>query len=297
MKKFTITLIQLIREAKKLIGVALFATFFTHGANAQEVKFNNEAADTTRITSILIDECTHPDRGNVERIARLFINTPYATGTLDRDSVETLTENLDSLDCTTFVENVLALAYTAGERRQSWHDFTYNLRRMRYRGGTTDGYASRLHYISDWIVDNVSRGNLREITSEIPKVRYGVKSLDFMSTHRDKYPALADESNYRAIKNVEAGFSNHRFPYIKGNSVKSKNILSALRNGDIICFTTNIKGLDVTHLGIVTIIDGMPHIIHASSRAGKVIVDPLTLPDYIHRNRTDGIRVVRLRIE
>ena len=56
MKKFTITLIQLIREAKKLIGVALFATFFTHGANAQEVKFNNEAADTTRITSILIDE-------------------------------------------------------------------------------------------------------------------------------------------------------------------------------------------------------------------------------------------------
>ena len=41
----------------------------------------------------------------------------------------------------------------------------------------------------------------------------------------------------------------------------------------------------------------MPHIIHASSRAGKVIVDPLTLPDYIHRNRTDGIRVVRLRIE
>ena len=286
-----------LRQTLSRIAVATIITSATQLASAQEVIFGNEQADTTRITSILISESRQSDQGNIDRIAHLFIDTPYAAGTLDRDSTETLTVRLDSLDCTTFVENVLALAYTARERRQSWRDFTYNLRRMRYRQGEINGYPSRLHYVSDWIVDNISRGNLREITSEIPMVRYGVKSLDFMTSHRDLYPALADSGNFNGMKNVEAGFSNHRYPYIKGNAVKNKKVSSALRSGDIICFTTATRGLDITHMAIITIINGEPHIIHASRTAGKVIIDPLPLADYIHRNRNDGIRVLRLRVD
>jgi hypothetical protein len=285
------------KNFKKMGGAAIFALALCNSlqGNAQEVKFQHEATDTTRITTLLINECDNADRGNVERIARTFIGTPYAAGTLDRDSVETLTVNLDSLDCTTFVDNVLALAYTANERRASWQDFVYNLRRLRYRQGEVNGYASRLHYISDWIVDNVSRGNLKEVTAEHPEVRYSVKSLDYMTSHRNLYPALANDANYAAMRNVESGFSNHRYPYMKGSWTTEKKLAAFIHSGDIICFTTATKGLDVTHLAIAAVENGVVRIIHCSSAAGKVVVDPLTLAEYIRRNRVEGIRVVRLR--
>lgn len=279
---------------KSLLAPAIAAaTFFP--TNAQEVKFHNEAADTTRITTILIEECADKKPGDVARIAHKFIGTPYGAGTLEGDSIEKLTVNLDSMDCTTFVETVLALAYTANERRQSWRDFTYNLRRLRYRNGETDGYPSRLHYVSDWIVDNVARGNVREMTREITNARYAVKSLDFMTRNREKYPALADSSNYARMKNVESGFSNHRFPYLKASGLNDKKLMQVVNDGDIICFTTSIRGLDVTHMGIVTIIDGMPRLIHASSKEQHILIDPLSLGAYIARTRPEGIRIIRLR--
>lgn len=280
------------------LGLSIAAAICNPGSTkAQNTRFNNEYADTTKLTQILISESILETPGQVDRIAKLFIDTPYGAGTLDKYQEEALTVNLDSLDCTTFVETVLALAYTACEHRQSWQDFTYNLRRFRYRHGEIDEYASRLHYISEWILDNAARGNLREITADLPGVRYGVKSLDYMSTHRNKYPALSDDNTFAAIKNVEAGLSNHRYPYIKGSSVKNDKLASHLRNGDIICFTTAIKGLDVTHMAIITMIDGTPHLIHASRSSGKIILDPLSLSDYVRRNRNDGIRVLRLRID
>ncbi|MDE6528883.1 MAG: DUF1460 domain-containing protein, partial [Muribaculaceae bacterium] len=66
-------------------------------------------------------------------------------------------------------------------------------------------------------------------------------------------------------------------------------------DGDIVCFTTSTKGLDVTHMAIITIIAGSARMIHASSKAGKVILDPLTITEYVKRNRNEGIRIVRLR--
>ena len=277
--------------------VAICATMFLHAQAIapEEIRFHNERNDTARITDILINECNLPDRGNVSRIARLFIDTPYKGGTLEGDSIETLTINLDEFDCTTFVESVLALAYTAGENRPSWHDYAFNLRRIRYRNGEPNGYASRLHYISDWIIDNSARGNIREITGDTPGVKYNVKTLDYMTSHRDAYPALADSTTFAALKNAESGFSNHRFPYLRGSSLKEKDLLTVIREGDIICFTTSTKGLDVSHVAIATLADGKILIIHASSKAGKVVVDSLPLVDYVKRNRSDGIRILRLR--
>ncbi|MDE6086020.1 MAG: DUF1460 domain-containing protein, partial [Muribaculaceae bacterium] len=155
-----------------------------------EAVFHNEASDTVRINSLLIDasKIKNPQE-RVAFIGKQFINTPYVAGTLEGDTEE-LRVNIDELDCTTFVDNVLAIAYTAGEGRLSWRDFIYNLENMRYRSGTMNGYSSRLHYFSDWVVDNVHRGNFKEFTSHIPGCSWEVKTIDFMSSNRDKYPAL-----------------------------------------------------------------------------------------------------------
>lgn len=262
-------------------------------AHGQAIRFANEAADTARITRILVDECKQKSPGNVERLARQFIGTPYAGGTLEH-SPETLTINLDSLDCTTFVETVLALAYTAAENRPSWRDFAYNLRRMRYRNGETDGYASRLHYPSAWVVDNVSRGNLKELTGDLAGVRYNVKTLDYMSSHRDSYAALTDSANFVAAKRMESGFSNHRYPVLKTAQVKEKVLLPVAKSGDVVMFTTSAKGLDVSHMGILFFDGKNFRFIHASQKAGKVIEEPLTLSEYLKRHRSEGIRIIRL---
>lgn len=223
-----------------------------------------------------------------------FIGTPYVAGTLE-GSPEALTVNLDGMDCTTFVETVAAMALTVSERRNSWQDFLYNLEQLRYRQGRIDGYGSRLHYISDWVVDNTHRGLLREVTDRMPGVAYQVKTLDYMSTHRDAYPAMSDDAVYEKIKGSEVGYRSHRFPYIKSADLMSKKAASWLKSGDIIAFTTKTPGLDVSHVGIVVVKDGIPHILHASSKSGMVVLDPIPLAEYMRKNRNlTGARFIRI---
>lgn len=104
-----------------------------------------------------------------------------------------LAVSTSGLDCTTLVELSMALAKSVADGGDGWRDALYNLRDIRYRGGVVDGYASRLHYISDWITDNTYRRNIREVTSDAPRAKAQVASVNFMTVHRDKYPPLADQ--------------------------------------------------------------------------------------------------------
>ena len=283
-------------KTRLIILIAILAAGLDFSATAQRpTRFHNEAADTTRLTRMLINLSdigrTLSPQQLVAQAGRMMIDTPYGAGTLEGEP-EMVTVNLDSLDCTTFVENAIAMAMTIENHRNSWQDFIYNLETLRYKDGKVDGYPSRLHYISDWIVDNSHRGNLQEVTDRIGKADYIVKTLDFMSSNRNLYPALANDETFSKIKDREIGYRSHRYPAIKPQNVKSADI----REGDIIAITTTKKGLDVTLLGIAVEVDGEIHLMHASSKAKRVIIDPLTLSEYLRRNRTTaGIRVIRLK--
>lgn len=282
-----------------LTGVLLSMALASNSANPHDIRFHNEATDTTKINTILLDatkatEGMSPE-ARVAYIGKEFLGTPYVSGTLEGGDTETLTINLDEMDCTTYVETVMALAYTIGEGRTSWRDFAYNLERLRYRSGEMKGYGSRLHYPSDWVVDNVHRGNFKEVTGILAGCEHQVKSLDFITRNRDKYPALADSIAYDQIRNTELGYRNHRYPYIKTSKLAIKDISSQLREGDIILITTKTPGLDVQHMGIIVIEKGEPYLMHASSAAGSVVVDKHALKEYMRRNRSaTGIRVLRL---
>lgn len=263
------------------------------------VRWHNEQADTTRITEMLKEGAemrfANPSQC-VGWYARKFIGTPYVAHTLEGDE-ELLTVNLDELDCTTFVDIALALAYTTGEGRQGWHDFLYNLRRMRYRGGEVDGYSSRLHYNCDWVIDNSYRGNLMDMTRNVGNSRELIRTIDFMTSNREKYPALADSAQYARILNIENGYRNHKFPYIKTSELNSKEVQKNLKDGDVVAFVSNLKNLDVTHLGVIVKgDDGGWHVLHASSVDGKVEISEMPLAQFVKRNpRWIGIRVYRLR--
>ena len=228
--------------------------------------------------------------------ARMFEGVPYAAHTLEGDE-EVLTVRVDSLDCTTFVETAMALAFTIGEGRSSWRDFIYNLRRIRYRGGEIEGYPSRLHYISDWAVDNKYRGNIEDATTLFPRVTTMTRTIDFMTANRDRYPALADSANYARIRSIENGYRNHRFHYIKTIDLGAKDTRAAFHDGDVVALVSNLKNLDVTHMGIVVREDpsAEPYLLHASYSDGKVEVTARPLADFMKKNRQWlGLRVFRL---
>lgn len=277
----------------------LFAATCVVAAQAQgDVRFGNERVDTTFIAKLLDGGSSLGAGSPEERVAffgRAFIGVPYGAHTLE-GAEEILTVRTDSVDCTTFVETAMALAYTIGEGRGSWRDFVYNLRRIRYRGGEVDGYPSRLHYICDWAVDNKHRGNFKDATEMFPRVNHVQRTIDFMSAHRDSYPALADSANYARIRSVENGYRQHRFPYIKTADLALKATKSAFHNGDVVALVSNLKDLDVTHMGIVVKgEDGEPYLLHASSSHGRVEVTEKPLSDFMKRNRQwIGVRVFRL---
>ncbi|WP_294456112.1 N-acetylmuramoyl-L-alanine amidase-like domain-containing protein [uncultured Bacteroides sp.] len=256
-------------------------------------------ADSLRIDSLLNASSERSYKTNSERLlffAKSFIGTPYKGGTLDAGENETLIVRTDSLDCTTYVEAVLALYLSSFKDNPGYDDFSESLIYIRYRGGVIDGYASRLHYFSDWASDNEKKGILREVTQE---GEHDVRlcSLNYMTTHSDLYRQLKDnDSLISEISKVEKSWIDYKMPYIPKNVLNSSKADLPLEDGDILALTTNISGLDVLHLGFALWIDGRLHLLHASSLHGKVIIDTSTIFDYLkNRNKHTGIRVLRVK--
>lgn len=283
---------------KKILFILFFIPFFTcYGTTSEMINFHNESSDTCKISEILhktIDANLATPNERVGFIARQFLGLPYVAHTLEGDT-EMLTINVDELDCTTFVETVIAMAITAGEGSSSWRDYAKNLESIRYRDGLLNGYSSRLHYISDWIINNSSRENFREATLDIYGASHITKTINFMSTHRSSYNSLKNDIEFNNIKEIESNYINHKYPIIKKAALLNKATRNDLKDGDIIALTTNTNGLDVSHMGLIAIVDGVPHLMHASMKAMKVIIDPLPLHKYLNNSKSlTGIRVIRL---
>lgn len=118
-----------------------------------------------------------------------------------------------------------------------------------------------------------------------------------MTTHRDKYPQLADSATYARIKDSERVLHRAKSYFIPKTAVSSREVRDFLADGDVVFITTSIEGLDVSHAGVIFKDEkGVPHMLHASTTAGKVIEDPVALADYLARQKkATGIRIVRLR--
>ena len=153
---------------KRLLPLLLFGLVLTGNVAPAAAQVTAQSADSLYAVYLLSVVVPQPDVAHyVVAYAHLLEGTPYAAGSLDRDSVEQLQAHLQETDCTIFVETVLALARTAAKRERTWEAFGRELTALRYRDGRIDGYPSRLHYFSDWIIDNERRGNVKEMTAAL----------------------------------------------------------------------------------------------------------------------------------
>jgi hypothetical protein len=225
------------------------------------------------------------------QIGQAFLGTPYVANTLDDTGKEALVINLRELDCTTFVENVLVMSQLAQENKLTWGNYPGMLQQVRYRDGVRNGYPSRLHYLTEWMRNNSEKGLLKVLTREV-NGNEALKAIDFMGTHRSSYPALADDTNWEAVRQIESKLSEVPLWIIPQADVALREQL--LQNGDIIALATDIEGLDVTHTGLaIRLNDGRIHLLHAST-VGEVVISEKPLADYLKGvKRNVGIIVAR----
>ncbi|WP_282160059.1 N-acetylmuramoyl-L-alanine amidase-like domain-containing protein [Ulvibacterium marinum] len=272
-----------------LTTIVIIGQFLT----AQQITFSQEDKQAFEDKTIAIDGLLENDFGKtMVAIGKTFMGTPYVAKTLEVGEIETLVINLHGLDCTTFVENVLAFSILLKKGQSDFGNFTQALETIRYKDGKLDGYASRLHYFSEWIANNEKKGLLKDITSEIGGIEI-TKDINFMSTHRDLYPFLKDDGNFQKIQASENYLNDQSICVLPQDQIESNEHL--IQSGDIIALATSINGLDVTHTGIATREnDGRIHLLHASTGSMEVEVTELPLSEYLKKvKKNTGIMVAR----
>jgi hypothetical protein len=227
--------------------------------------------------------------------AKKMLGVPYVAGTLDGNEEEQLVVLVDSLDCTTFVETVLAFCIADKRGERDYEGFKKALTQIRYRDGILNGYISRLHYFSDWIRNNEQMGFVKECTSETACSQPKELWLDFMTTHVDSY--LPMKKNPELVKEMASHEKNWQgivVSYIPKEKLNLSPEELKIKDGDVLALVTNIKGLDVVHVGFAFWKDNQLHLLHASSSAKKVIEDPKTQYESSKNTKAHiGLRAIR----
>jgi hypothetical protein len=266
--------------------------FLTQVFSAQNIVCSAQDKQAFEEKVAEIDGLAENDFGKtLVAVGKTFLGIPYVAKTLEVGDTESLVINFQGLDCTTYVENVLAFSLLLKEGERNFDAFTGALENIRYKDGKLEGYASRLHYFSEWIANNEKKGLLKDISPEIGGTEI-TKDINFMSTHRELYPFLSDQENFEKIKQSENYLNDQAICVLPQEAIEANE--ANIRSGDIIALTTAIEGLDITHTGIASREkDGRIHLLHASS-SGQVEVSELPLVDYLKKvKKNTGIMVAR----
>lgn len=268
-------------------------------SKAQYVVPYDQPTDSETIVKWL-DEARHQNRTTNYQLffARKFLGRPYVAYTLEVLDEERLVINTRQLDCTTLVENVTALTLCAYRNLYTYRDYLNALVAMRYRNGIINRYPSRIHYFTDWILENTKAGIVTEIQSPNPPfTALQTIKVNYMSEHPQSYKALRAHLEYvTEISQMEQQLNGLQFRFIPKTDVKNtREMREAVHDGDIIAITCNKPGLDIAHLGFAVWKQDGLHLLNASQLHKKVVEEPMTLFEYLQKHPSHtGIRIIRI---
>jgi hypothetical protein len=212
-------------------------------------------------------------QGAGERIAffsEKFLGLPYQGKTLigDIKTPEVFVINLSAVDCFTFIDYVEAMRLSA-----SFSEFKDNLRRVRYKSGRIT-FENRNHFFTDWVESNSEF--VEDATEEIGG-KSSIKVEKMLNVKEDgTYFLNGIAPKMRAVK------------YIPSVAIDD-SIISKLKTGDYTGIYSDIKGLDVSHVGIIIKDSDKVYLRHASSVKRKVVDEDFR--DYIANK--PGIVILR----
>ncbi|MDD3273990.1 MAG: DUF1460 domain-containing protein [Bacteroidales bacterium] len=262
--------------------------------NGQNHKVYSESKDReifANYISVMKGKENLPIEKLMVETAKFFLSVPYVAHTLELEP-EGLVINLRGLDCTTFVETVIALSKTIKSGEPSFEKFGNNLALVRYREGKITGYQDRLHYTTDWMYENEKKGLITRVIHTPQWTKLNV-DLNIMSSNPDKYKQLSgNEALTSLIKDKEREITSREHLYLPADKIEKNKHL--FKSGDIVGFTTNIKGVDVSHMGIIYKEGSHLSFIHASLSHKKVLVNREPLSEYIKKTKGTGVVLARV---
>lgn len=281
------------------IRLTLLSLLLTAAFAGTKADIQYEKSDSIYVTQLLAKAGKQPSGTNfMVFFARQMRGLPYVAHTLEVNDTEQLIINLRQLDCTTYVENVLALTLCMKENTPSFERFCDNIARIRYAKDCRPHYTSRLHYFTSWIEQNTLKGICHEIQTPAPPFTATQKlEINYMTTHVNSYRMLKINHRYiPEIRKTEREITGRQYKYIPKAEVKNTALMRrTIHDGDIIATTTSIKGLDTQHIGIAVWHNDGLHMLNASSLRHKVVEEPMTLRQYLYKQKTmPGIRIVRV---
>ena len=283
-----------------IIALACLALVLPMNVSAQSVAQGNISKESVEKYSKISKELLANRDKSVPQLmiiaAKQMLGTEYVAGSLEQVP-EKLKVSLVETDCILFVETCLAMAINAKKGNDSPDSLCAFIQGTRYRNGVVDGYTSRIHYTSEWIRQGEANGIFREITDVLSGENLSGQRFSYMSEHTGAYKQIKDNPTEIAkIAKMEESLNRYTDYYVipKADVKKMEHLL---KDGDILGFNSNVKGLDIAHVALVYHKEnGEVGFIHASQVDGKVVIDEKSIHDYVNsRKSNDGIRIIRVK--
>jgi hypothetical protein len=223
-----------------------------------------EGLNPAEAIAILDDTSGEADLGKrLDQISSRFLGRPYVEGSLggSADVPEVLRITLDAFDCVTYLEAVLALAYSA-----TLSEFVSTTRRIRYQRGEVDWFH-RNHYMTDWARNNEADGFVANLTS-------GPATIEKTCT-LDLIPGLPSKTT--------------AFNYFPTESLP--RVAELAQTGDLVFFVSMRSDLDVFHTGLLIKSEAQMILRHAT-RNGRAVIDQ-DLSEFVGKNEPAGFVLLR----
>jgi hypothetical protein len=209
----------------------------------------------------------------IGKIAMEFKGTPYVGFTLEvsKDN-EACVVNLKGLDCVTFFEDSLCMARMIKKGKRTPADLLAEVQFTRYRGGKAGDFTSRLHYTTDWLIDNEKKGVIKILAPELPGARPFTQKVGIMSRHPENYRQLAAHPEMvPKIRAMEDEINARSLMYLPMNQLAADEHL--IQTGDIVGVCTTERGIDIAHTGLcMKDSAGVVHFMDASSKRSSMKV-------------------------
>lgn len=283
-----------------IIALACLALVLPMNVFAQSVAQGNISKESVEKYSKISKELLANKDKSVPQLmiiaAKQMLGTEYVAGSLEQVP-EKLKVSLVETDCILFVETCLAMAINAKKGNDSPDSLCAFIQGTRYRNGVVDGYTSRIHYTSEWIRQGEANGIFREITDVLSGENLSGQRFSYMSEHSGAYRQIKDNpAEIEKIAKMEESLNRYTDYYVIPKA-EVKKMEHLLKDGDILGFNSNVKGLDIAHVALVYHKEnGEVGFIHASQVDGKVVIDEKSIHDYVNsRKSNDGIRIIRVK--
>ncbi|MDE6522983.1 MAG: DUF1460 domain-containing protein [Muribaculaceae bacterium] len=278
-------------------------SFATLCANAYDSVVFHCEQDTTLINSLLNSPELKdmPQNNRVAFFAKKLVGSSSALRQqiLEADTLE-FSVDVHSFTPLSLISTCLALAEAyETSSAPNWRDFAVKYENVMFKRGEATDFVSRFLYPSDWISDNIFRGNVTDVTFNLEGIaaRKKEKSIDYISHNKDSFKAFDKQENLDKLKMLEMGFRNHQIPYISnGDLMNPKRFKAQAKEGDIFFLLTPDFNLDSREMGILTFDGDRLLIVQMSPSKDSVTLEELPFENYIKRNvkRIQGARIIRI---